>query len=58
MYVWSNSVGGYKNWGGKDGMSLCLNMMVGLREMRPPLVAMYGLENMVCDHNRRCSEEG
>jgi hypothetical protein len=39
-------------------MSLCLNMMVELREMRPPLVAMYGSENMVCDHNRRCSEEG
>jgi hypothetical protein len=58
MYVWSNSVGGCGNWGGRDFVSLYLNMMVDSGEMRPPLVAMYGLENMVCDHNRRCSEEG
>jgi hypothetical protein len=38
-------------------MALGLNVTVDSGEMRPPLVAMYGLENMVCDHNRRCSEE-
>jgi hypothetical protein len=38
-------------------VSLCLNMMVDSGEMRPPLVAISGLGNLVCDHNRRCSEE-